>query len=283
MAEPSPIIEVALVDESNDYGLFITVWIEIREPEQPRPRLAGFGRVRFGLGCTVSGGHTRERYCAAVGTLYLGAERIWKSSDFVGTKLPTTLEGATVTFNDIPAAIYYVRPTQLNVQVPDGLPNGGVTVKVTTSNGSVTAGVQHATVAPGLFISTQLKANDGTIYYYPAAVHTDGTLVGRDFIIAGSRPVVAGETILVFGTGYGPSIPPQPSGLLVNASPLGGLVTVSMAGNRALVQSATLVSPGLYQFNMIVPLGLNSGFDYAMQIGFLGGAQSQVGIYLPIQ
>ena len=211
-----------------------------------------------------------------------GPARIWNSSDFSGNNLPTSLDGVSVTFNDKPAAVYYFNANQINVQVPDGLTDDLVTVKVTTPKGSAVSGVQHRAIAPGLFTITQVKATDGTLYYYPAAVHLDGTLVGRPNVLPGSRPVVGGEIILVFGTGFGPSNPPQPSGMLIPSTLLNSLVTFTLNGSRDLPQAAALISPGLYQFNVLVPAGLKSGVDYSFQVGFLGGSQSQQGVYLPI-
>jgi uncharacterized protein (TIGR03437 family) len=211
-----------------------------------------------------------------------GAARIWNSSDFSGNNLPTSLDGVSVTFNDKPAALYFFNATQINVQVPDGLPDAEVTVKVTTPGGTAVSGVLHQAIAPGLFTIAQVKASDGTSYSYPAAVHLDGTLVGRPSVLQGSRPATGGEIILVFGTGFGPSNPPQPSGMLIPSTLLNSLVTFTLSGNQTLPQAAALISPGLYQFNVLVPTGLKSGTDYLLQIGFLGGAQSQQGVYLPI-
>ena len=212
-----------------------------------------------------------------------GAARIWNSSDFSGNNLPTSLDGVSVTFNDKPAALYFFNATQINVQVPDGLPDAEVTVKVTTPGGTAVSGVLHQAIAPGLFTTAQVKASDGTSYSYPAAVHLDGALVGRPSVLQGSRPATGGEIILVFGTGFGPSNPPQPSGMLIPSTLLDSLVTFTLGGgSQTLPQAAALISPGLYQFNILVPTGLKSGTDYLLQIGFLGGAQSQQGVYLPI-
>src|ERR1700722_501142 len=44
-----------------------------------------------------------------------GDTRTWENSDFVGGQLPTTLDGLSVTVNGVPAYVYYVNPTQVNV------------------------------------------------------------------------------------------------------------------------------------------------------------------------
>ena len=67
--------------------------------------------------------------------------------------LPVNLDGASVTVAGIPAPLFYVSPTQINLQIPVQTPVGQAAVAVTTSSGSTVAGV--ATVvpfAPAIFV-----------------------------------------------------------------------------------------------------------------------------------
>jgi uncharacterized protein (TIGR03437 family) len=214
--------------------------------------------------------------------LTTGASRIWDSRDFSDNRLPTTLEGTNVTFNGTAAAVYFVSATQLNVQVPDGLPEGVVNVKVTTSSGSASAAVVHQAIAPGLFTTGAGTGTDGKSCSYPAAVHLDGALVGRTSSLPGSRPATPGEILLVFGTGFGASNPAQPAGMLHPPTLLGSLPFASIGGVGASVSAGALISPGLYQFNVVVPPGLAAGVDHPMQIGFSPQAVSQVGVCVPL-
>jgi uncharacterized protein (TIGR03437 family) len=214
--------------------------------------------------------------------LTTGVSRIWDSRDFSDNRLPTALEGTGVTFNGTPAAVYFVSASQLNVQVPDGLPDGSVTVTVTTSAGSASASAVHQAIAPGLFTTGAGTGTDGKSCSYPAAVHVDGALVGRAGSLPGSRPAAAGEILLVFGTGFGASNPPQPSGMLHPPTLLGSLPFASIGGVGASVSAGALISPGLYQFNVVVPGGLAGGVDHPMQIGFSPQAVSQVGVCVPL-
>ena len=43
--------------------------------------------------------------------------RIWQEADIVGADLPTTLDDVSVTINGHRAAVYFISPSQLNVQV----------------------------------------------------------------------------------------------------------------------------------------------------------------------
>jgi uncharacterized protein (TIGR03437 family) len=71
--------------------------------------------------------------------------------------LGITLDGATVTLTDSAgvsraALLFYVSPTQINCEIPDGTAPGAATVKIANGNGtSQTATIQIGAVSPGLF------------------------------------------------------------------------------------------------------------------------------------
>jgi uncharacterized protein (TIGR03437 family) len=143
--------------------------------------------------------------------------------------------------------VYYISPTQIDVQVPDDSAIGPVTVTVT--NGQLTSDpvtVNMSEYAPALF----------TVGQYVAALHSDNTLVGNASLAPGATPAKPGEIIAVYGTGFGPTTPATPSGTIVStANPLADLSQLSIAigGVPAQVQFAGVVSPGLYQLNVVVP------------------------------
>jgi hypothetical protein len=78
--------------------------------------------------------------------------RLWLDSEILGGKLPTLLDGVSVTIDSRLAAVNYISPAQLNVQVPDDTATGPVTVAVTTPQGTATINVPMQTVSPGLFM-----------------------------------------------------------------------------------------------------------------------------------
>jgi uncharacterized protein (TIGR03437 family) len=71
--------------------------------------------------------------------------------------LGTTLDGVTVTVTDSAGAsraalLFYVSPTQINCEIPDGTAPGAATVTVANVNGqSQTGAMQIGAVSPGLF------------------------------------------------------------------------------------------------------------------------------------
>jgi uncharacterized protein (TIGR03437 family) len=117
---------------------------------------------------------------------------------------------------------------------------------------------------------------------YVAAVRADGTYIAPRNLIAGvpTVPAIPGDTILLFGTGFGPTTPPSPIGQLINAAPLAGQVTVRVGGIAAITQFAGIVSPGEYQFNIVVPNAPDGDNAVSIQIG---GSSSQSNAFLTIQ
>jgi uncharacterized protein (TIGR03437 family) len=201
----------------------------------------------------------------------------WQASDFVNGTLPASLDGVSVTVNGMPAYVEYISPTQINVLAPDDAPTGAVQVQVTTAqqmSNSVTA--QKQQFAPAFF-----TIGGGA---YVAAVHADYTLVGKPGLLAGvtTQPAAPGETIVLYGTGFGPTNPPLPSGQLVTTpAPLANMVQIGIGGMNAPVAYAGLVEAGLYQFNVTVPAGLPSG-DAAVA-ATIGGVQTQTGVSIALQ
>jgi uncharacterized protein (TIGR03437 family) len=200
----------------------------------------------------------------------------WQASDIVNGALPTSLEGVSVSINGLPAYISYISPTQINVLAPDDLTVGPVQVLVTTAqqaSNSVTA--QKTQFAPAFLTF------DGT---YVIAQHLDYNLVGKANLLAGSAttPAKPGETIVLYGVGFGPTTPPQPTGQTVGTdAPLANNVQISIGGAAATATFAGLAGSGLYQFNVVVPASLSNG-DAAV-LANIGGVASQTGVAVTVQ
>ena len=202
--------------------------------------------------------------------------RIWQPSDFSGNSLPTTLDGVTVAINGKKAAVYYISPGQLNVQAPTDATAGPVQLQVKNVYGSALSTATLQPYSPGFF--TQGK--------YVAAVHTDGAYVAPAGFYGNavvSRPAQPGETLLIYGTGFGPTTPTVPAGQIFSgAAPLTDptQLHVTMGGAPAMVQFAGIVVPGEYQFNVVVP-ALPDG-DQAI-IATIGGLSTQSGLVIAIK
>ena len=122
------------------------------------------------------------------------------------TPLPTTLEGASVTFNGIPAALFYVSPTQINTEVPGSLRPGPATMVIGNGNAtSASQTIQVNPIAPGLFTAT--ATGQGLAAAVWLKVAPDGTRTEEHTFDNSLQPVPAdpsGEDefyLLLFGTG----------------------------------------------------------------------------------
>ncbi len=98
-----------------------------------------------------------------------------------------------------------------------------------------------------------------------AAVHLDGTLVGKEGLFPGltTRPARPGDTILLFGTGpVGRRTPFRQTAL--SPAPLTGTVKRTIGGRDARVGFAGQVGSGLCQVNaeIAVATGRRGGDSY---------------------
>jgi len=201
--------------------------------------------------------------------------RSWKGSDFIGNKLPTSLDGVSVLVNGNPAYLSYISPGQINAMFPDDGSTGQVSVQVVNSQGSSgTLAVQKAVYSPALF---RFSVDQGN---YVIAQTTDGHLVANTWVWydlghpANMRTANPGEIVTLYGTGFGPTSPAISSATLVGApAPLASQVTFTIGGAAAVVEWAGMIGSGLYQFNVQVPPNATSG-DLVI-VADIGGYRSQ--------
>jgi protocatechuate 3,4-dioxygenase beta subunit len=163
--------------------------------------------------------------------------RTWTSDDIVNGKLPTSLDGVSVTINGKNAYVYFISPNQLNVQAPADSLSGSVQVVVANSAGaSAPVSVQLQPALPGFF---RLPEN------YLLATDPAGGLV---------ESVRALDTITIYGTGFGPTNPAIPPGEVVhNSTPLLNPVAIRIGQSSAQVLYAGMTAAGVCQFNLVVP------------------------------
>lgn len=177
------------------------------------------------------------------------ATRTWLGREFDGPDLPSEIDHVLVTIDGKNASVYYVSPTQLNVQAPTDTATGPVAVQV-IRDGTVSASFQAtlAAAAPGFFTYT---ANNNAQEL--AAIHLNGAIIGD---VAGTLPAKAGEVVELYATGLGAS-----TGGVIPAAPitLSELPIVTLGGVKAVVSYAGIVSPGLFQINVTIPSQLSVG------------------------
>lgn len=198
-----------------------------------------------------------------------------------GNILPSTVGGVGVTVNGEAAPVSFVSNTQINFLVPADIVPGPVRIE-TTNNGLSSAFVSTTALltAPS-FLLFGTNATNG--HLYPAAAHANNTPIGPAGLLSGvtTTPAVPGETIVLYGTGFGATNPPIPNGQIVPSPlPLPAWPTVVMDAIEAQVTFAGLVGPGLYQINVVVPPGLSSG-DHLIT-ALLGDAETQLNTFVTV-
>jgi uncharacterized protein (TIGR03437 family) len=244
--------------------------IYVSDNQNSRIRLlrVGSGPVDVGPSITISGVSSATAFggFSAVapgswieiyGANLASSSRAWSAADFNGNKAPTSLDGTRVLIAGQPAFVAYVSPNQVNAQVPLTVSAGTQQITVITAAGTSSArtvsinAIQPGLLAPSAFVvgGKQYVAavlDGGSAYVAPA-----GGIPG-----AASRPARPGETITLYGTGFGEVTPHIDAGELVQQSntlslhleiffgPVAGRVTYAGLAPGAI---------GLYQFNVVVP------------------------------
>lgn len=204
------------------------------------------------------------------------------NSDF-----PTSLGGTSVTINNKPAYLWFVSPTQINLQAPDDTATGLVNVTVTTSAGTATATVTLAPHAPsfslldGKHVAGILLRSDGSGAYGGGSYD----IVGPTGTSLGYRTVAAkaGDALILFGVGFGPTSPFVPAGQSFTGSAPATSATELRINNQVVQPAfAGLTAAGLYQINLFpIPAGLGTG-DVPLTLT-IGGVQTPGGVVVSLQ
>jgi uncharacterized protein (TIGR03437 family) len=95
-----------------------------------------------------------------------------------------------------------------------------------------------------------------------------------------TTPAKPGEAIAIYTDGFGATNSPVQSGSVMQSGVLTPAPVVTIGGVVATVQFAGLVGPGEFQFNVVVPAGLDNG-DQAI-IATYNGASTQAGTLLTV-
>jgi len=199
----------------------------------------------------------------------------WTNS-IVNGKLPTSLDGVTVTVDGQPAYIQYISPTQINAVAPN-VGTGIVSLSTSAPN------------QPDAVATTIVQAVQPAFFQwgtYVVATHQDYSYAVKNGTFSGATvPAAPGDIILLWGTGFGPTTPAAPVGIEV---PLGtpyyssGAVTVTL-GNTPATVYGTALAPGfaaLYQVAIQIPASLADG-DYPI-VATVSGAQSPTNLVLTV-
>lgn len=201
------------------------------------------------------------------------------------TPLPTELAATRAIIKDSagverPAPLFFVSPTQLNLQLPPAVAEGAATITVQSSFGSsATSTVRIIKVAPGLFtanadgkgvaaaVIVRVRA-DGTQVFEPVAVYDS---LRQQFV---ARPIDLGNAteqlvLILFGTG-----------LRQRSSPAGVTATMGGANAEVLFAGAQEGFVGLDQINLRLPRTLAGRGEVDVAISIDGKAANVVKVQI---
>jgi uncharacterized protein (TIGR03118 family) len=233
-------------DPDETHGLFGSI--------QAPPSFTSAGVVN---GASFQAPLAPNTWATIVGGGLAASSRSWASTDLTGGNLPTAIDNVSVSVNGVAAEISYVGPSQIDFLIPAAAAVGAAQIQVINNEQvSAPATVNLTITAPAFFYLTGNK--------YIVSTHVNGTVTGPT-TIAGATPVKAGETISLYGTGFGAA----------------ALPTVTIGGLPATVTFGGLIDLGIYQINAIVPSTLTTG-DAAV-VATAAGNPSQANAFLSIQ
>ncbi len=213
----------------------------------------------------------------SIGGTHLAPKTDNWANAIVDGKFPTELDGVSVKIGGKPAYINFISPGQINLVAPD-VGFGSLPVTVTTPGGtSPTFMVTSKEYGPAFFqwpgsqpIATRLDYSDAV---------KDGTLG------VSTVPAKPGETIVLWGTGFGPTNPIAPPGDQVPGGKTYSTTTlpkVTIDKVSAKVYGAALAAgfTGLYQVAIQIPESIRDG-DWPIQ-ATIGGVESPTGVVLTV-
>ncbi|HEX4133068.1 MAG TPA: family 16 glycosylhydrolase [Bryobacteraceae bacterium] len=193
-------------------------------------------------------------------------------------RLASTVAGARVLFDGVPAPLLYVSGTQSAAVVPYEVA-GEARTAVTVEYGGITSAALSVAVKPahpGLFSQAQSGLGQGAIY------NEDGTLNGV------GNAAAKGSVVVLYGTGEGQTVPGGVDGQVATGSPpkpvlaptvtIGGVPATDIRYYGAVPGQAA----GVFQINVIVPAGLAQGGQYPVLVQF-GSVSSQAGLTISVR
>jgi uncharacterized protein (TIGR03437 family) len=239
----------------------------------PVPSKNGVVNVASEQGTTVAPGEMVAIYGTGIGPATLTLFQITAASFF-----DTIAGNTTVTFDGIPAPLYYVSAGQSVAIVPYSVAGQASTQMIVTYNGvgSPPMTLAVATSAPGLFSANASGTGNGSI------VNSDGT------VNTPANPAARGSYVSFYGTGEGQTNPFGVNGriaLSVYPKPvLPVKVTIggvdASAGILYMGAAPTLVA-GVFQLVVTIPTGVAAGA--VPVVVTVGSASSQTGLMVSLK
>lgn len=189
--------------------------------------------------------------------------------------LSTELAGARLLINGTPAPLFFAGPQQMNIQIPwEVQSQTSVNLSVQSAGmNSPAVNVPLASHSPGLFTLAGTGSGQGAIL-----IAGTTSIAAAQGAFPDSRPVVAGETLSIFGTGFGAVSNEPATGAGAPSMALAETISrpVVRIGGAAATVTFSGLAPGfvgLNQVNAILPAGVSTGDAVSVQVE-IGGVPS---------
>ena len=221
--------------------------------------------------------HSAHPFPFAPGTLVIarGSGLASASLSTSGLPLPTSLGSTSLTANGQPVGLVSVAPNAITFVMPWATAGAG-TIKLKATVGGVDSHeitVRAAPASVGYFSTT--GDGLGTI----VAAHADGSP------ITANSPAAPGEAVALYASGLGAlSNSVAEYDWPTSANPTSVPLQVDVAGVQATVLYAGAAPnfPGVYQINIVIPLGTGASAGANVRI-FQGYAQTHPKVAIPVR
>jgi len=219
-----------------------------------------------------------------------GSNFAWSVLEAMSVPLSTSLGSVSVTFNGIPAPLFFVLPDdpdgQIIAQLPSELVGPTATVEVITDWGvSFPQDIQINPFSPAIFTDPPGGVGQGVVVF----THEPGVFAAvPSFWYPHDRPAKVGDFLTIYANGLGPVHPLVPDGVAAPSPPL--LVktiaqpVVTLGGVPCPVLF-TGRAPGLVALNQIniqVPKSVPKNAAVPIQIA-IGGVTSSDQVTIAVQ
>ncbi len=203
----------------------------------------------------------------SIGALF-GTNLTTQTQIAVTLPLPTTMGGVSVRIAGKSAPLFFVSPSQINLQVPSGVSAGVAAVEVFGANNPSLISSGTLTVAeasPGVFTV-------GTTGTGQASALNSDFSINADFeLFPGARPEATGNYVSIFANGIGATNPVVVDGEAASGSVLAigvGATTVMIGGVQAQVLYSGLAPGyvGLWQINVLLPDNLPTNLAASLRV-----------------
>ncbi|HLN00459.1 MAG TPA: hypothetical protein VK335_14325 [Bryobacteraceae bacterium] len=174
-----------------------------------------------------------------------------------GAPLPQELGNVHVYVAGSPVSLYYVSPQQINFLIPADLRPGEMDLFVACDGlAGPLARITLHDAGPGIFQSAP-----GVV----SATHADGSLVTK------GHPARRGETVAVYGTGFGPTTPDVAISVAAPVTDLTAfhvlVAGVAVPGVSVLYAGVVAYTPGLYQATFKLPKSVAPNPEIRIAVG----------------